>query len=152
MSQTTPTDAEATKYAEVFILHGDKTKAFRQAFPNSKATGNGLCVTANKFHKYPKVSLRVEELQDIIQEGAKTEALYAIEDALNDLTEIYTLASTPDMNGKVQASAAVQAIMGKAKIAGLIIDKGEVKATVAKAPKLSEEEAKAVNAALEEDC
>lgn len=80
MAQANPTDVEATTYAESFILYGDKTRAFRAAFPDSKATKESQHVKAVELHNTVKVQLRLDELREGIQESFKTKALYTIED------------------------------------------------------------------------
>ena len=63
MSQRIPTLSEATKYAESYILYGDKTKAFHAAFPSSKANPSASNTSASRIHSLSKVRLRIEELQ-----------------------------------------------------------------------------------------
>lgn len=66
----------------------------------------------------PKVSLMVAELQMEAQERT----LVTVESITQELDEARSLALE-----EKQAAAATSAIMGKAKIHGLLIDKGEVK-------------------------
>ena len=61
MSQSTPTDHEVDAYATEFVLTGDKSKSFRKAFPKSKANIEATAVSANRFHKIPRVLLIITE-------------------------------------------------------------------------------------------
>lgn len=82
MSQSRPTDAEATAYAENYALYGDQSRAFRVAFPASKAKPESIHVRASKFHNIVKVKLRVEELSAQIASQAaedfKIDAAYVM--------------------------------------------------------------------------
>ena len=117
MSHRNPTDIEATKYAESFVIHGCKTTAFKYAFPRSRAKPEVMNVTASRLHDLPKVCLRIEELHKQINSDADQAALYTAEQALNELDEAKELAQKND-----QAAPMVSSIMGKAKIAGLLVD------------------------------
>ena len=65
MSQSNPTRPEATRYAESYILYGDQSKAWRAAFPQSKANPKVVNEKASCFHKIEKVQERIQELQKI---------------------------------------------------------------------------------------
>jgi len=75
MSITKPTKIEATKAAESFILYGDKTKAFRAAFPKSKAKKESMNVLAIKLHSSVKVQLMIQtlrsEMEVVVVDGAE---------------------------------------------------------------------------------
>jgi len=116
-----PTDVQATKYAESFILYGEKTRALKAAFPQSKANQKTLNEEASRFHKIPKVCARVDELHKAINSEANDEALYTVSDALKELGDLAKKASKDK-----QFNPAVAAVMGKAKIAGLVIDKKDL--------------------------
>lgn len=73
MSQTTPTVHELTVLASEYILHGDKTKAWRKAFPKSKATPEAQYVEACRTFKSPKLNLRIEELKEISKKNSEEE-------------------------------------------------------------------------------
>ena len=122
MSQARPTDVEATRYAESFVIYGVKTKAFRAAFPSTKATMKTVNELASKFHSLPKVQKRIDELHESINQMAEDEALFSAKSAIEELEEARALAAVPNDNGTSQCSAMVSATMGKAKIAGLLVD------------------------------
>lgn len=64
MSQARPTDAEATKYASHYVLHGEQSNAFRATFPKSKAKAETIHEKASIFHSIDKVKTRVAELSE----------------------------------------------------------------------------------------
>lgn len=89
MSQRNPSDLEATKYAQAFLTNGgDQTKAFKKAFPKSKAKPETLNNCASKFHKLPKIRTRIEELRVELNKAADEEALYTVNDKKRWLMEI----------------------------------------------------------------
>ncbi len=73
MSQSKPTNEQANTYAQAFIKHGNQTKAFKSAFPDSTATPNSLKINASKLHKLTNVQLTVLELQKEAEAIAKDE-------------------------------------------------------------------------------
>lgn len=70
MSHLKPTDHEATIYAENFALYGNQTRAFHQAFPDSKAKPEAIHVSACRFHQLSKVQLRCEEMTAVLAKQA----------------------------------------------------------------------------------
>jgi phage terminase small subunit len=129
MSFGKPTEVQAIKYAESFVLYGDKTKAIRAAFPESKAVPASLSNKATEFHKLVEVQGMIELLHKSITGEAEEEALYTARQAIDELDEARKLAkgSKGDKNGEgaclASPSAMIQASMGKAKIAGLLVDR-----------------------------
>lgn len=73
MSQRSPTDDETTKLASEYVQHGDQTRAFNEAFPNSKAKPDVIHVTASTLFSLPKVRLRIDQLQAISKEQSEKE-------------------------------------------------------------------------------
>ena len=127
MAQANPTDVEATKYAESFILYGDKTRAFRAAFPDSKAAKESQNVKAVDLHNTVKVQLRIEELRENINSSAIEGAGFTLEQAFTEFEEARQVAKEEG-----QAAAMNGSTTGKAKLAGLWVDKisADVKADV----------------------
>ena len=129
MSFGDPTEVQVIKYAESFVLYGDKTKAIRAAFPESKAKPSSLSTKAVDFHKLVNVQCMINQLHESIRGEAEEDALYTARQAIDELDEARTLAKgsagSEDGEGACLASpsAMIQASMGKAKIAGLLIDK-----------------------------
>jgi len=122
MSFSKPTKVQAIKYAESFVLYGDKTKAIRAAFPDSKATPSSLSTKAVDFHKLVDVQCMIDLLHKSITGEAEEEALYSAREAIDDLT--IAMSMSKDLE---QPSPYIAAVMGKSKIAGLLIDKTDNK-------------------------
>ena len=118
MSFCKPTEVQAIKYAESFVLYGDKTKAIRAAFPESKAVPASLSNKATEFHKLVEVQGMIELLHKSITGEAEEQALYTARQAIDDLS--IAMAMSKDLE---QPSPYIQAVMGKSKIAGLLVDR-----------------------------
>jgi hypothetical protein len=103
---------------EAFIRHllegKDATTAFELA-GFKRDSGN-----ANRLFKNPKVKERLTELQNEI--AAKIPI--TIESLIGELEEARTSAS-----GKSQYAAAIKAILGKAQLAGLLVERSKVEVT-----------------------
>lgn len=67
MSQSRPTKHETDVYSGHYVLHGEQSNAFREAFPNSKAKAETIHVMASKFHSIDKVRTRIEELKEQVR-------------------------------------------------------------------------------------
>ena len=122
MSFGDPTEVQVIKYAESFVLYGDKTKAIRAAFPESKAKPSSLSTKAVDFHKLVNVQCMINQLHESIRGEAEEDALYTARQAIEDLSIAMDMAK-----GLEQPSPYIQAVMGKSKIAGLLIDKVDAK-------------------------
>ena len=118
MSFGKPTEVQSIKYAESFVLYGDKTKAIRAAFPESKAVPASLSNKATEFHKLVEVQGMIELLHKSITGEAEEQALYTARQAIDDLS--IAMAMSKDLE---QPSPYIQAVMGKSKIAGLLVDR-----------------------------
>jgi phage terminase small subunit len=103
-------------FAQAYIETGNATEAYRRAFGDKKWAEGALHVQASKLLSKPKVRLRVDALQAM---HAKRHNL-TVDDLVDELEEARSLAKEIG-----QASAAVGATMGKAKLLGLVIDKTE---------------------------
>jgi hypothetical protein len=73
MSQANPTKSEIDKYASHYVLHGDQSASFREAFPDSKATKESINVKACNLHSLVNVQLRIDELKVQVREIAEEE-------------------------------------------------------------------------------
>ena len=73
MSQRTPTDKEAHKYAAGFIKDGKKTENFKHVFPKTKAKGQSLPRAAFRFHNSSVVLNKIIELQAISRKNSNEE-------------------------------------------------------------------------------
>jgi len=122
MSFGKPTEVQAIKYAESFVLYGDKTKAIRAAFPDSKALPSSLSTKAKHFHKLVQVQSMIDLLHSSITGEAEEDALYSAREAIDDLS--IAMKMSKDLE---QPSPYIAAVMGKSKIAGLLIDRTDNK-------------------------
>ena len=123
MSATTPTKIEAMEYAKYFLVSDDRSGSVKKAFPNIKSNGQYLYEIASKLHAKPIVQESIEELREEIQNNKRDEVFFDVAQAFEELEEAREAALAPDSHGKTQASAAVASTMGKAKIAGLLVDR-----------------------------
>lgn len=79
MSQSNPTVIEATKYSENYILYGDQSRAWRVAFPNSKAKPKSVNERASRLHNLDKVQSRIVDLRDIAKNNIEDEFVITVE-------------------------------------------------------------------------
>lgn len=122
MSQSNPTPEEIEAYAQAYVFGRpaeDQSKAWRVAFPGSKAKEKSVWQLASKFHALIVVQSRIRDLRIETAEIAKAEHGVTVESLIAELEEARELAKetgTP--------SALVAATMGKAKIAeiGIKVD------------------------------
>ena len=91
MSQSRPTDAEATTYAESYVLYGNQSRAFRAAFPDSKASDKAINERASVFHRIQKVCERIEELRELGKKVAEEQFQLTTADVVRGLHKEATL-------------------------------------------------------------
>lgn len=102
-------------FARAYVEIGNASEAYRQSYDVSPdAKPEGIWVDACKLLGSPKVALRIEQLQ----QAARERHDITIDTITKMLKDDRELART-----ERQTSAAVSAVMGLAKIHGLIIDK-----------------------------
>ena len=123
MSSTTPTKVQALDYAKFFLVSDDRSASFKKVFPDLTCEGQSLWEAGSRFHSKVIVQQSIAELRDEIQTNKQGEALFNVKKAMEELEEARESALAPDEHGKTQASAAVSATMGKAKIAGLLVER-----------------------------
>lgn len=71
MSQANPTDAQIDAYASHYVIHGNQSEAWRQAFPDTKAGVKVHHEKASTFHKLAKVQERIAELREIARKQSQ---------------------------------------------------------------------------------
>ena len=120
MSTTKPTAKEINQLATCVVKGMNQSDAFRKVFPNVKYKDSSIHCEASKLFSKPKVIQRIEELKIKFAEKAEEKALYTLEEAVKDLTRAMDRA---DELG--QTSTIVSAVMGKAKLMGMLVDKVE---------------------------
>jgi phage terminase small subunit len=106
----------------VYIETGNASEAYRKAGYSKGMSDKTVNEASARLLKNGKVIARLAELRKPIIEKHNVN----VESILKELEEARQLALMPDMNGKAQPSAAVSASMGKAKLAGLLIEKLEI--------------------------
>jgi phage terminase small subunit len=103
-------------FAQAYVETGNASEAYRRAYDAEDMKPESIHVTASKLLSNPKVALRVDALQ---AKHAKRHDI-TIDSITRELDE--------DRKGAREAnqySAAISAVMGKAKLHGLIVDKAE---------------------------
>lgn len=109
------TGDELTEGQEAFARHyfetGNAAESYRRAYDQPpEARDNWIYVEASQMLDHPKVSLRIQQMQD---EAAKL-SIYTVKAAFDEYEEARQLA-TDEKN----PSAAVAAVSGKVKLFGL---------------------------------
>jgi len=118
MTESNLSLAEATFCAE-YVEHGNASQAYREAFADSKTVG----IKAARLLKQDKIQAEIQRLREELAERHRI----TVESLIEELEEARQLALSPDPKGKVNSvQAAVAATMGKAKLAGLLVDKQSV--------------------------
>lgn len=105
-----------------YIETGNASEAYRLSYDAKKMKEATVNRTAKEMLDNPKIAARLKELRIPIIERHNI----TIESILKELEQARVIALTADDNGKAQPSAAVSASMGKAKLAGLLVDKSEI--------------------------
>lgn len=104
-------------FANAYLETGNASEAYRRAYDADAMKETAIHVNASKLLKNTKVALRLSELQKRAQKRHDITI-----DTLTDmLKEDRELARNLE-----QTSAAVSAVMGLAKIHGLILDKAQI--------------------------
>jgi phage terminase small subunit len=105
-------------FALAYVETGNASEAYRRAYDVGEDTSNQVIWNeASKVLANHYVSVRVMELQEAAQERC----IVTIESLTKELDEDRTLARE-----EKQPSAAITAVMGKAKLHGLVTDKKEL--------------------------
>ncbi len=103
-------EAFARKYVEL----GNASEAYRQSYDADNSSPETVKVEASRLLDNPNVALTVIKLQ----EEARERTLVTVESLTRELDEDRELA-----RAEKQTSAAISAVMGKAKLHGLVTDK-----------------------------
>jgi phage terminase small subunit len=114
-------DPVREKFARFYVETGNASEAYRRANPKArKWKAEAVNVEASRTKADPTVSLRIEEIQAAARERHNIN--------LETLTEM--LREDRDLaRQEKQSSAAVSAVMGLAKLHGLIVDKAKSEVT-----------------------
>jgi len=118
------TEKKLTQKQEAFALsyveQGLASDAYRHAYNANNMSGEAIRVEAFRTLANPNISLRVEELQA----EARERTMVTVESITKKLEAAQLLATTES-----QPSALTSAIMGEAKVNGLLIEKVDAKVT-----------------------
>jgi phage terminase small subunit len=109
-------------FALAYIETGNASEAYRRAYSVNGKSENTVHVEASRLLDNPKISLRVAELQAAHRQRHNV----TVDTLTNELEAARELA----MKDEKGASAAVSAVLGKAKLHGLLVDRSEVNANV----------------------
>ena len=101
------------KFCQKYIELGNASEAYRQSYNASKMPPESIHVKANEVTKNVNVALRIEELR---KRHLKRHDV-TVDSLVGELEEARAIALHTE-----QASAAVSATMGKAKLHGLLVD------------------------------
>jgi len=103
-------------FARKYVECGNASEAYRHAYDAKNSKSETVWQNASRTLADSKVTARVMELQQAAQERT----LVTVEGLTKELDEDRELA-----RDKEQASAAIAAVMAKAKLNGLVVDKTE---------------------------
>jgi phage terminase small subunit len=105
-------------FALAYVETGNASEAYRQAYDAENSSPETIKVEASRLLDNPNVALTIVSMQA----AARERTLVTVETLTRELDEDRTLARSLDM-----PAAAVSAVMGKAKLHGLIVDKSDNK-------------------------
>jgi phage terminase small subunit len=115
---TTALTVKQTRFCEAFIELGGATAAYRVAFNTQKMKAETIHQRAYELLRRSKIGAMVEKLRE---EHAKKHEI-TVDSLCAELDEMLAIA-----RAEKQASAGIAAILGKAKICGLLVEKVESK-------------------------
>ncbi len=116
-----PLTQKQEAFCRAVIELGDQSAAYRHAYDAENMSDEAIWVEASRIADKPKVALRLSELQE--QAAAKHGV--TVEGLVEKLESALRLAERTE-----SPAAAVSAVMGQAKLLGLIVDKQESKTEI----------------------
>lgn len=130
------------KFAQAFVETGDASEAFRRAYDASNMNANSVNRKAHEAKNHVKISARIDQLRAKVakRHNVTVDSLVA---ELEQIKQIALSAETP------QSSAAVAAVMGKAKLTGL--DKQLIEMSGSLSVTLSNSQRAALDKALDDE-
>lgn len=130
------------KFSRAFVETGNASEAYRQSYKSDKMSVNALGVEASRMLDRPRVALRISQLREkhAKRHNVTVDSLVA---ELEEIKKIALSAETP------QSSAAVAAVMGKAKLTGL--DKQLIEMSGSLSVTLSNSQRAALDKALDDE-
>ncbi len=130
------------KFAQAFVETGDASEAFRRAYDASNMNANSVNRKAHEAKNHVKISARIDQLRSKV---AKRHDI-TVDTLLDKLNKVYTVALAAETP---QSSAAVQAVMGQAKLLGL--DKQLIEMSGSLSVTLSNSQRAALDKALDDE-
>lgn len=113
--------ADLTPKQEIFCLRyietGNATEAYRLSYDAENMADKTIWEEASRLKADPKVSARLEQLQSLHRQRH----MVTVDSITAELDELKR-----DAHAEKQFSPAITAVMGKAKIHGLLVDKSEL--------------------------
>lgn len=100
------------KFCRVFVETGNASEAYRQSYKSDRKNTNTIAVDASRLLDKPNVNRRIAQLREV---HAKRHAV-TVDSLVAELEEIKNVALSAETP---QSSAAVAAVLGKAKLMGL---------------------------------
>lgn len=100
------------KFCHVFVETGNASEAYRQAYNAKNMGANTIAARASEMLNKSNITVRLQQLREVHQ---KRHAI-TVDTLLEKLNKVYTVALAAETP---QSSAAVQAVMGQAKLLGL---------------------------------
>lgn len=100
------------KFCRVFVETGNASEAYRQAYNAKNMGANTIAARASEMLNKSNITVRLQQLREVHQ---KRHAI-TVDTLLEKLNKVYTVALAAETP---QSSAAVQAVMGQAKLLGL---------------------------------
>uniref|UniRef100_A0AB39AJ54 Terminase small subunit n=1 Tax=Klebsiella phage KpTRp1 TaxID=3236632 RepID=A0AB39AJ54_9CAUD len=100
------------KFCRVFVETGNASEAYRQAYNAKNMGANTIAVKASNLLDKDNITVRLQQLREVHQ---KRHAI-TVDTLLEKLNTVFTTALAAETP---QSSAAVQAVMGQAKLLGL---------------------------------
>ena len=110
-----PLTSKQQKFVDVYLQTGFSSEAYRQAYSTEGWTDNAVYVAGSKMLDNPKVAGEISRRRS--QEANKVSV--TVESIIAELDEIKARA----MESEKGVSAAVSAVLGKAKLLGFMVDK-----------------------------
>lgn len=130
------------KFCRVFVETGNASEAYRQSYKSDRKNANTIAVDASRLLDKPNVNRRIAMLREVHakRHNVTVDSLVA---ELEEIKRIALSAETP------QSSAAVAAVMGKAKLTGL--DKQLIEMSGSLSVTLSNSQRAALDKALDDE-
>lgn len=99
-------------FCRAFVETGNASEAYRQSYKANRKSANSVAVDASRMLDKPNVNLRIAQLR----EGHTKRHNVTVDSLVAELEEIKNVALSAETP---QSSAAVAAVLGKAKLMGL---------------------------------